>query len=208
MRIANPDRLLTGADLAATLLFAVEGAAAAVLARADLFGILVIAFVTALGGGIIRDVMIGDLPVSAVRWVRYPAVTLVGAAIVFAVYQAVVRIPPEFIMLLDAAGLGLFCVAGAAKALDYRLPTLSVTLIGTITGCGGGIIRDVLLNQVPVVLRQHIYAVAALTGSAVMVLLDWLGAPRWLSMSLGAFAAFALRVMSVQFNWNLPQLNR
>lgn len=177
MRIANPDRLLTIADLAATLLFAMEGATAAVLGGADLFGILVIAFVTALGGGIIRDVMIGDLPVSAVRWVRYPAVAVAGAVIVIAVYQLLEKIPTEFIVVLDACGLGLFCVAGAAKALDYRLPALSVTLIGTVTGCGGGIIRDVLLNQVPVVLREHIYAVAALTGSAVMVMLDRLGAP-------------------------------
>lgn len=200
LRIANPDRLLTAADLAATLLFAIEGATAAVLAGADLFGILVIAFVTALGGGIIRDVVIGDLPVAAVRWVRYPAVALGGAAIVIALYQSVERISPELIMVLDASGLGLFCVAGAAKARDLGLPVLSAALVATITGCGGGMIRDVLLNQVPIVLRQHIYAVA-------MLLLDRLGAPRWLSMSVGAVVATTLRVLSVVFDWNLPEIH-
>ncbi|MEO6957071.1 MAG: trimeric intracellular cation channel family protein [Antricoccus sp.] len=207
MRIANPDRLLTAADLSATLLFAIEGATAAVLAGADLFGIVVIAFVTALGGGIIRDVVIGDLPVAAVRWVRYPAVALSGAAIVIVLYQSVERLAPELIMVLDACGLGLFCVAGAAKARDLGLSVLPAALVATITGCGGGMIRDVLLNQIPIVLRQHIYAVAALAGAVAMLLLDRLGAPRWLSMSVGAAVATTLRVLSVVLNWNLPEIH-
>ena len=208
MRLTNPGRLLTGADLLATLLFAVEGATAAALAGADLFGVLVIAFVTALGGGMIRDVVIGDLPVIALRWMRYPAVALFGAAIVFVLYRFVSAIPPGLLVTLDAAGLGLFCVAGAAKALDHRLPALSAALVGAITGCGGGVLRDVLLNQVPIVLREQIYAVAALAGATVMVLLDRAGAPRWLSMSVGAVVALALRLLAVHFGWNLPRVDR
>ena len=208
MRLTNPGRLLTGADLLATLLFAVEGATAAVLAGGDVFGLLVVAFITALGGGIIRDLVIGDTPVIALRWVRYPTVALLGAGIVFILYRTVAQIPTGLLVTLDACGLGLFCVVGAAKALDHRLPAASAALVGTVTGCGGGVLRDVLLNQVPIVLREQIYAAAALAGAAVMVLLDRAGAPRWLSMTAGAVVAVGLRLLAVHFGWNLPRVHR
>ena len=202
----TPNGSLAAADLAATLLFAVEGASAAVIAHADLFGILVIAFVTALGGGMIRDVLIGDLPVAALQSVRYAALSFLGAAVVIVVYQGVSTIPAGLITVLDALGLGLFAVTGAAKALDHRMNGLAAALLGTVTGCGGGVLRDVLLNRTPVVLVAHIYAVAALTAAVVMVVMTKSGAPRWLAMAVGAATGVTLRLLAVGFDWNLPTI--
>jgi uncharacterized membrane protein YeiH len=164
------DQLVLGSDLAATLLFAVEGATVAVNARLDLFGILVIAFVTALGGGMIRDVLLGDNPPAALRFTRYPIAAFIGGFVVFLFSSQVRKISPDVIVVLDAAALSLFAVSGARKALDFETNGLAAALLGMITGVGGGVMRDVLVNRVPLILVAEIYASAAFVGAAAMVI--------------------------------------
>jgi uncharacterized membrane protein YeiH len=202
------DRLLTATDLRATGLFAVEGSLAAAAAHLDLFGVAVIGFITALGGGMIRDVLLGDTPPAALRSREYPLVAAVGAGAVIVVYQWADHIPGRLLTGLDAGGLALFAVTGAAKALAHQLNAISATLLGIITGCGGGILRDVLLNEVPTVLRAHIHAVAAALGAALTVLLLRYGRSRPLAFAVGALACVAVRMISVELDWNLPQLGR
>lgn len=166
---ARPERLLFVADIAGTIVFAVEGAMAAVNANLDLIGIMTLAFCTALGGGIIRDVLLGALPPASLRDWRYPTIVLSAAVLVFFLHRGVRIIPVPYIQVLDAAGLAIFAIAGTEKAMLHKMNPLVAVLLGTITGVGGGTIRDVLVNQVPNVLRFEVYATAALVGSICMI---------------------------------------
>lgn len=201
----GPDRLLFAADIAGTLVFAVEGAMAAVSGNLDLIGIIVLAFCTALGGGIIRDTLLGALPPAALRDWRYPTIVLVAAAQVFFLHSYVRAIPALAIQVLDAAGLAIFAVAGTQKAMLYRMNSLVVVLLGTITGVGGGIIRDVLLSQVPSVLRFEVYATAALVGSACMIVATRTRFSSGWAAGFGGVICFLLRVVSTWRHWNLPK---
>jgi uncharacterized membrane protein YeiH len=202
----SSDRLLLTADFVGTLLFSMEGAGAAVHAGLDLLGLMVLAFATALGGGIIRDVLIGAAPPQSLRDWRYSATAFAGAALVFFLHPFIPLLSGNLIMVLDAAGLSLFAVAGTEKALLYKMHPLIAVLMGTITGVGGGTIRDILLAQVPAVLRSDVYATAALIGSAVMILSRRLRLPNTASAILGGSICFFLRVISVWRHWNLPRL--
>ncbi len=130
-------RLLRGFDLAATLVFAVEGAAVGIVARLDLFGVVVLACVTAMGGGVIRDVLIGASPPAALKDPIYIPMAVVAGLATFVFHQPAGQIPSWFLTGLDAAGLGLFCAAGALKALDYGLLPVSSAFLGTLTAVGG-----------------------------------------------------------------------
>ncbi len=199
-------RLLTAGDLAATFLFAMEGAITASYFDLDLFGIAVIGFVTALVGGIVRDVLIGYTPPASLRSVSYPLTAFAGAGVVMILDRAVEDIPIIFLQVTDAAGLALFAVVGTTKALDFKLNWLVAILLGAVSACGGGVVRDMMLNIVPVVMRQEVYATAALAGAATTVIALRLGASRWLAMTLGFAACFALRIVSVTLGLNLPHL--
>lgn len=205
MRI-TAGRLLTLADQSATFLFAVEGALAAVLVGLDLFGILVIAFVSALVGGIIRDLLIGYTPPAALRGASYPVIAFAGGVLVFLLHQTVQEIPTGLLLWSDAAGLALFAVVGATKAMDFRLNPLVAALLGMVSAVGGGVVRDILLNTVPAILRTDIYAVAALAGAATTVLALRLGAPRAVAMALGFAVCFLIRIISAWRGWNLPRI--
>jgi uncharacterized membrane protein YeiH len=197
-------QLLLAIDLVGTALFAAEGAAAAVQARLDLLGMLVLGFVTALGGGIIRDLLIGDVPPSSIRNWKYATVALLSAAAVFVLHAYTSFLNSWLVITLDAAGLSLFAVAGATKALEFRLHPLLATMMGGITGVGGGTIRDLLIGQVPKVLRSDIYAAAALFGAAVTLLCLRLGVNAVVANLSGIVACFALRMLAVYHHWNLP----
>lgn len=202
----DTDALIFAADLAGTFVFAVEGALAAIQGDLDLFGVLVLSFVTALGGGVIRDLLIGATPPRAIGDWRYPAVAVAGGAITFLAHEYVRQIPFALLTGLDAAGLALFAVAGTEKALAYGIHPAVAPLMGTITGVGGGTVRDILLTHVPGVLRIDIYATAALAGSIVMVVGRRLGVRvRWTAVAGGA-VCFALRVVSVWRHWQLPHV--
>lgn len=204
MEKKGSERLLLAVDLAGTVLFALEGALAAIRGQLDFFGVMVLSFATALAGGVIRDLLIGDVPPASLRDWRYASVAFLAGAGVFFFYHFVLQIPNVIIMVLDAAGLGLFAVAGTEKALDFRMHPFIAVLLGTITGVGGGTVRDLFLAQVPVILRADVYATAALAGSAVMILGRKLRLPPVLAAFLGGATCFVLRVVSVWRHWNLP----
>jgi uncharacterized membrane protein YeiH len=205
-RVAEHDStaLLVAVDLAGTFVFAVEGGTAAIAARLDLLGVLVLAFATALAGGVVRDVLIGAVPPRALDDWRYPAAAFAGGALVFLLHRAVLTVPGPAIVGLDAAGLALFAVAGTEKALAFGINPFVSTLLGTITAVGGGTVRDLLLAQVPVVLRADVYATAALVGAVVLVVARRLGVPPAPAAVLSGFACFGLRVVSVWQHWSLP----
>jgi uncharacterized membrane protein YeiH len=200
------DTLLLSVDFLGTLVFAIEGGMAAANGNLDLLGAIVLAFVTALGGGIIRDVLIGAIPPNSIRDWRYGAIAFLGAIIAFFLHSFVLEIPASFLTILDAAGLALFAVAGAEKALDYEIHPFIAILMGGITGVGGGTVRDVLLAQVPTVLRADVYATAALAGAAVVVIGLRLKLPRTPVAICGIAVCFLLRMVSVCLHWNLPRL--
>lgn len=199
------DRLLFVVDHAGTILFAMEGAFAAIAGNLDFFGVIVVSFATALGGGVLRDVLIGATPPQAIRDWRYAVSAFTTGGAVFILHHFAQPIPSNLLMILDAAGLSLFAVAGTQKALSYSIPPFIATLMGTITGVGGGAIRDILLMHVPSILYTDIYATAALIGSMVMVLGRRLRFHPTLAAILGGVVCFALRVCSVWWHWNLPK---
>lgn len=199
-------KLLLAIDLIGTVLFAAEGASKAAQAHLDLLGVLVLAFVVALAGGIVRDLLIGATPPSAVQDWRYAATALVTGAVVFGLHASTAGLNVWVLTTLDAAGLAFFAVAGAGKALEYGIHPLLATMMGGITGVGGGTVQDLLLNQIPSVLRTDVYASAALLGAAVtVVLLRTRRVPAAVCSAAGIAVCFALRMVAVAEHWNLPR---
>lgn len=191
--------------MAGVAVFAAEGAMVGLSGGLDLLGILVLAFVTALGGGVIRDVLLGAGPPDALRGWQYPTIAFAAGAAVIVAHSAVPAFPPLLVITLDAAGLALFAVAGTQKALSHGMHPFVAALLGTITGVGGGVLRDILLAQVPQVLNADIYATAAFAGAVVLVLGRACGAPPALSGIAGGLACFALRMVAVWQHWSLPR---
>ncbi|RYG32324.1 trimeric intracellular cation channel family protein [bacterium] len=194
-------------DLAGVFLFAVEGATVGVVAHLDLLGLMVLAFATGLGGGIVRDILIGAVPPNSIKDWRYGAVAFAGGATVFLANQFVQGIRPELILTLDAAGLALFAVAGANKALDYGISPFVAALLGTVTGCGGGVIRDMFLAKIPNILHSDIYAMAAFAGAVVVVAGRRFKMPSVPVAALGGIVCFAVRMISVWQGWQLPKVS-
>ena len=190
-------------DLTGTFVFALSGATAAVKHRLDAFGILVLCFVAGNFGGITRDLMIGAIPPAAISEWRYVAVSMLAGLIVFFAYPMIDRLRSP-VLLFDAAGLGLFCVAGADKALAFHAGPVAATLLGMATGIGGGMVRDVLVMEVPSVLRTELYAVAALLGAALTVGGQRLGMPVHAAAPIGAALCIALRLLALRYGWHLP----
>jgi uncharacterized membrane protein YeiH len=206
LALYRPDLLLLVVDLASVLVFAVEGAIAGIRAELDVLGLMVVAFATALGGGLIRDLLIGAVPPNSVRDWRYAATAFLGGGTVFFCYEFVQRVPAGLMVALDAAGLALCAVAGASKAMQFGINPLLAVLMGAVTGVGGGTIRDVLLTHVPGVLKEDVYAAAALAGASVVVMGLKIKLPGWLVMTLGAVTCFTLRMVAVTRHWNLPKV--
>jgi uncharacterized membrane protein YeiH len=196
--------LVLSFDLAATVLFGIEGAILGVAAGLDLLGVLALAFVTALGGSIIRDVLLGSGQPAALRYKRYAIAALVGGILVFLFSDPVNEIPTLPLVALDAAALSAYAVAGAAKSLDFRTNALTAILLGGVTAVGGGVLRDVLVNKIPIVLVAEFYATAALIGAAVMVAGIHFRRPTLEMMWIGAVTCFVLRMIGYWQDWSLP----
>ncbi len=195
--------LLEAFDLGGTFVFALSGATAAVKHRLDLFGVLVLSFVAGNSGGIARDVMIGAIPPAAINNWRYVAVCILAGMITFFWYRIIDRLSSP-VLVFDAAGLALFAVAGAGKALAFHAGPVAATLLGMLTGIGGGVVRDVLVREIPTVLRTELYAVAALIGAAAVVIGRMLHLPSAAADTAGAVLCFGLRFMAMRFGWHLP----
>src|SRR5690349_16255058 len=195
--------LLVIFDLGGTFVFALSGGMAGVKHRLDLFGVLVLASAARNSGGITRDVMIGAVPPAALRDWRYVAVSILAGLITFYCYRIISRLSSP-VLVFDAAGLALFAVAGAGKALAFHAGPVAAMLLGMLTGIGGGMVRDVLVREIPTVLRTELYAVAALVGAAVVVMGRMLHLPSSVAATAGAVLCFRLRFMAMRRGWQLP----
>jgi uncharacterized membrane protein YeiH len=190
-------------DLIGIFVFAISGALVAVRKDLDVFGVLVLAGATGLGGGFLRDVLIDATPPAALTDWRYLMVPVVAGLVTFRFHPAVGRME-RGVNIFDAFGLALFCVTGALKALEYGLGPLPAALMGLLTAIGGGIIRDLLTGRVPVVFRGEIYATAALVGAAIAVVGDELGWPVLIGALLGGGACLAWRLLAIRRGWRAP----
>lgn len=190
-------------DLGGTFVFALSGAIAAVNRRLDIFGILVLSFVAGNFGGIMRDVLIGAVPPAALTDGRYLLVSVLAGLITFFLYAGVDRLRTP-VLLFDAIGLSFFAVAGAQKAITLGLSPVMSALLGMLTGIGGGMTRDVLLMEIPQVLRSDLYAVSALAAATVVVVGHILGFPYGISAFAGGALCLALRLMAIRHGWHLP----
>lgn len=195
--------LLVAFDLGGTFVFALSGATAGVKHRLDLFGVLVLSFAAGNSGGIARDLMIGAHPPAAISDWRYIAVSILAGVITFYWYRIINRLSSP-VLVFDAAGLALFAVSGAGKALAFNTGPVAATLLGMLTGIGGGMVRDILVMEIPTVLRTELYAVAALIGAAVMVLAAMLNIPSVGAAVAGAALCFGLRFVAMRRGWQLP----
>ena len=203
IRIIDVSTLVLVLDLCGTFVFALSGAMAGIKHKLDLFGVLALSFAAANLGGIMRDVLIGAVPPPGISDWRYVVVSaLAGVATVC--WTSVVDRVRNSVMVFDAGGLALFAVSGAQKAIDFHLSPFTAVLLGMLTGIGGGIVRDVLISEVPSVMRGDIYAVAALAGAAVVVVGRMLHFPAIPSAIAGAVLCFGLRMIAMRRGWQLP----
>ena len=190
-------------DSIGTLVFAISGALTAIYKKLDLFGVYCIAFVTALGGGTIRDVMIGRTPVGWMQDMNYIYIITIGflLSIIFNRYLDRLRIS---MFLFDSIGLGVFTLIGLEKGIEYGLNPLICVILGTLTATFGGVIRDILCNEIPVLFRKEIYATLCIAGGILFFGLKELQFQKdFISLSVALFI-ISFRLIAFKFNWSLP----
>ncbi|MEU2560309.1 trimeric intracellular cation channel family protein [Streptomyces longispororuber] len=193
-------------DIAGIFVFAISGALLAVRKNFDVFGIAVLAEVTALGGGLFRDLVIGAVPPAAFTDLGYFLTPLVAALLVFFLHPQVER--TQFaVNVFDAAGLGLFCVAGTTKAYDYGLGLTASATLGLATAVGGGVLRDIVANEVPSLVRwdRDLYAVPAIVGASIVALCLRYDALNGYTTGLAIVTAFLLRLLAMRYHWRAPR---
>jgi uncharacterized membrane protein YeiH len=203
--VATQATLLLVLDLVGTFVFALDGALTAIrVARLDIVGVVTLGMVTAMGGGIIRDLLIGAVPPATFSDWRYLAVALAGGLVAFVVGRWLERLTLP-ISLLDAAGLSLFAVTGASKALDFGLGAVQAVILGAVTAVGGGTLRDVLVRRIPAVLHSGLYAIPALIGAAITVAATLAGLYGVIAAVAAAAACFLVRSLGIFFDINAPR---
>ncbi len=190
-------------DVVGTLVFAISGALAAGEKRFDLMGVAIIAFVTALGGGTVRDILIGAYPVGWMNDYTYLIIVSIGVALVFLFYRKLQYFRKTF-FLFDAIGLGAFAIGGMEKALSYGISPGYAVICGMITACFGGVVRDVLCNEIPLIFRKEIYALAGLVGAGMYLVLDSFHVASELNFPITVTVVAAIRVVAVLKNIGLP----
>jgi uncharacterized membrane protein YeiH len=202
--VDNPSPLFLVLDLTGVFAFALNGALTAIrVARLDVVGVVTLGMITALGGGILRDILIDSLPPATFGDWRYLAVAATGSLVAFTFGTRLDRwLNP--IQVLDAAGLSLFAVAGALKTLEFGGGPAQAVILGAVTAVGGGTIRDVVIGRIPVVLRSGLYAVPALAGALVMVVAIELGAPDDPAAAGGALLCLVIRLLGVHYRLEAP----
>jgi uncharacterized membrane protein YeiH len=191
------------ADLIGVAVFAASGASAGVAKRFDIFGVVFVGVVAALGGGITRDLLIGVTPPYAFTHWPYMAVAVAASILLFWLHPQYGRLR-RVVLVLDAAGLGLFCATATLTARSAGVPVFGACVIGMITGIGGGLGRDLLTGEIPIVLRREIYAVAALFGTGVVLGLVRLGVDRPFSITITAATVFGIRMIALRRRWSAP----
>lgn len=202
-----PFSFLNIIDVIGTFSFAVSGAFSAMEKKLDPFGVLILSFVTAIGGGTVRDVLLGDLPVSWLANTSAIWAILLGYACTL-FFGTFLKQFTTTLFLFDALGLGLFTIIGIEKGLQHSLSPGICVAIGTVTGCFGGVIRDVLLNNVPLIFRKEIYASASIIGGSFYFLLLWLTIESDISKVICIVVIFLVRVLAVRYKVSLPKFYR
>jgi uncharacterized membrane protein YeiH len=190
-------------DLAGIFVFALSGGLAAVRGRLDVFGVSVVAMVTAIGGGIVRDTLLGVTPPASLRHWPYLAVPAAAGIVVFFWHPQVTRLR-RLMLLADAAGLALFTVTGTYKALQAGLPAAGACAVGVLSGIGG-VVRDALLREIPLVLRREIYALASGVGAVLVCIGDGVDRPGAAWQVGTATAVFGLWVLAIRRHWAAPR---
>jgi uncharacterized membrane protein YeiH len=198
-------RLLEIIDILGVVAFSITGVFAAMEKKLDLFGIFIIAFVTAMGGGTLRDIFIGDLPVNWIRTTNYSVIILISTAVAV-VFNKVIRNLQRTLFVFDSLGLGLFTIVGIDKGLEYQLHPAMCVALGTFTGCFGGVIRDILLNTIPIIFHKEIYAVACIIGGTVYFLLLRTGFDNHTIAIISILVVFVIRILAVRYRLSLPDL--
>ncbi|MDH3868096.1 MAG: trimeric intracellular cation channel family protein [Desulfuromonadales bacterium] len=191
-------------DLIGTAAFAASGAWVGVRKHMDLFGVLVLGVVTAVGGGTLRDLLLGDIPPFSLKNESYIYIAIVVSLIVFA-NRVQFKTFEKPLLYFDAIGLGTFVVIGTTKALDFHLGLLGAILMGVMTGTAGGVIRDLFANQVPLIFRREIYASACVAGGLLLVALETVGTVRPVAALLSAGTVISVRLLAIHYNWALPK---
>jgi uncharacterized membrane protein YeiH len=192
-------------DLVGTFVFAISGALAAANKRFDFMGVCIIAFVTALGGGTLRDLLIGAKPVGWMENKWYLLTVLLGVLITFLLYKRLQHLR-KTLFLFDAVGLGIFSIAGLEKALSFGIDPFYALICGMMTATMGGMLRDVLCNEIPLIFRKEIYATAGLIGASFYLLLDYFGLPFGFNFGFTIAVVIAVRVLAVKMNVGLPKI--
>jgi uncharacterized membrane protein YeiH len=191
------------ADLIGVAVFAASGASAGVAKRLDLFGVAFVGFAAALGGGILRDVTIGAVPPLAFADWRYAGAAVLASVAVFWLHPRLNRLR-RTVLVLDAAGLGLFTVTGTLKALEAGVPPVGACLLGMLTAIGGGLIRDLLTGEIPIVLQRDVYAMVALGGAILVTILQRLGQTGVLPLVTAASLMTGVRLLALYRRWSAP----
>lgn len=207
------ENTMFGLELIGAAAFAISGAMAAIKRKADIFGVVFLGVITALGGGVIRDVLIGQLPPKMFISYAYLLASLLVSLIVF--FDAYIRREKYFANkdklseinnIFDAVGLAVFTISGMNTAMGVSDNVILILTLGVITGVGGGMLRDMMTNTMPKVLRKRVYAVASLIGGALYYVLHLIGVNDILSAVIGMVTIFVLRVLATVYKWNLPSV--
>jgi len=192
-------------DILGTLVFAISGAFRAVKYELDLLGVLVLSVATGVGGGILRDLLIGSVPPSALRDETYLLVCILGGLLVFFAAPKIAR-RWDLVMVADAVGLGVFSAIGAAKAAEFNLGPVGIVTMAVLTATGGGIIRDVLVSEIPAVIRVDFYATAALCGGLCFLAVGLAGFNEFFQLISSLLVATGLRLIAMIYRINLPRV--
>ena len=191
-------------DLIGTAAFAASGAWVGVRKHMDLFGVLVLGMVTAVGGGTLRDLLLNDIPPFSLKDENYIYIAIAVSLVVFA-NRKQFKAFEKPLLYFDAIGLGTFVVIGTTKALDFQLGLLGAVLMGVMTGTAGGVLRDIMANQVPLILRREIYASACVAGGTLLVILEQFNTARPIAALLAAGTVITVRLLAIHYDWALPK---
>jgi uncharacterized membrane protein YeiH len=193
-------------DILGTVAFAVSGAYAAMQKKLDVFGVLIIAFITAIGGGTVRDMLIGDLPVSWIRNINYSVIIILTVAVVVIFKDTIFKNFQKTLLVFDSIGLGFFTVLGVQKGITFGLEPAICIALGTVTGCFGGVIRDISLNNIPLIFEKEIYATACIIGGIVYFLLLKINLSDDITEGVCILIIFLVRLFAVRYDWRLPSI--
>jgi uncharacterized membrane protein YeiH len=192
-------------DLIGTFAFALSGAIAGIRKNTDIYGMVVLGCVTAVGGGTLRDILVGRIPPFIFHDYNYLTISILASILVF-FFHNIFEKQSDILLIMDALGLGVFTIIGLSVGLDYNIGYFGAIMMGVMTGTAGGMIRDVLLGEIPLVLQKTVYASACLAGGILFVILLKLGLGKNINIAVSALFVFIIRIFAIKLNWHLPKV--